>query len=280
MSHLPPIPRPIGVLVLVLSALCAAAAAQQEPSYRIGPRDKVEVRVLEIPELARDFQVAEDGELELPNVGKVEAAGLTERELAEELRRLLEATGLRRATVSVRITEFSRPVAVLGAVSEPGNRSLAGRASLLDVLLMAGGLTSDRGEVIRVQRRAANGLSDQVDIGVDELFELADPAVNIPIFAGDVIHALPAQVVRVSFLGEVNRTGNVTFRSTERVTLLVAIAQAGGLSESASNKIRILRGRGDQKIEITANYRNILKGKDPDVELEDGDIVVVKEAFF
>lgn len=279
MSDRLPFPFSIGVFLLALS-MAYAATAQQGPSYRIGPRDKVEIRVLEMPELDRSFQVAEDGTLELPHVGTVEAAGRTERELAEELRRYLEATGLRRATVNVRITEFSRPVAVLGAVAAPGNQSLDGRASLLDVLLMAGGLSGEHGPVIRVQRRAPNGLSDQVEIGVAELFELGDPAVNIPVFAGDIIHATPAEVLRVSFLGEIGKTGTLTFSGSERVTLLVAIAQAGGLTENASNKIRILRGQGDDKIEITAHYRNILKGRDPDVALEDGDIVVVKEAFF
>lgn len=281
MSKRPPIVTWIGFLLIGAWGLGTNdAAAQQKASYPIGPRDKVEIRVLELPELDREFQVAGDGTLELPNVGKVDVAGLTESEIAVELRRRLEEVGMRRATVSVRITEFSRPVAVLGAVVNPGNRPVEGRAMLLDVLLMAGGLSSDRGRLIQVRRRAANGLSDQVEIGVDELFEDGDPAVNIPIFAGDVVHVLPAEAVRVSFLGEVSQTGNVTFRGTDRVTLLVAIAQAGGLTERASSKIRILRRRGAERVEIVANYRRILKGKDPDPELEDGDIVIVKEAFF
>jgi len=281
MSNRPPILTWVGLLLIAAWGLwTSAATAQQKASYPIGPRDKVEIRVLELPELDREFQVAGDGTLELPNVGKVDVAGLTESELAVELRRRLEEVGMRRATVSVRITEFSRPVAVLGAVVNPGNHPVEGRAMLLDVLLMAGGLSNDRGRFIQVRRRAANGLSDQVEIGIDELFESGDPAVNIPIFAGDVVHVLPAEAVRVSFLGEVNQTGNVTFRGTDRVTLLVAIAQAGGLTERASSKIRILRRQGAGRVEIIANYRRILNGKDPDPELEDGDIVIVKEAFF
>ena len=32
--------------------------------------------------------------------------------------------------------------------------------------------------------------------------------------------------------------------------------------------------------EIEADYKRILAGKDPDVELRQGDVVVVKESFF
>jgi polysaccharide export outer membrane protein len=286
MRNRPPIGTGIGFLLIgawgLISASgpCASAAAAQPASNPVGPRDKVEIRVVELPELDREFQVAGDGTIELPNIGKVEVAGLTESEIAAELRRRLEEVGMRRATVSVRITEYSRPVSVLGAVVNPGNRPIDGRSTLLDVLLMAGGLTSDRGRVIQVRRRAANGLSDQVEISVDELMERGDPAANIPIFAGDVVHVLPAETVRVSFLGEVNQTGNVTFRRTDPVTLLVAIAQAGGLTERAASRIRILRRQGADRVEVVANYRRILSGKDPDPELADGDIVIVKEAFF
>lgn len=269
--------------ILVFAAptlLVASGAAAQQVSNRIGPGDKVEIRVAELAEFNREFQVDADGILELPHVGTLEAAGTTERELADELRQRLESIGLRRATVTVRITEYSRPVAVLGAVANPGNRSVAGRTTLLEVLLGAGGLTADRGRFIQVRRRASNGLSDQVSIAVDELFDRGDPAVNIPIFAGDVIHVPPAKTLQIHFLGEVEGAGSVSFKSTERVTLLLAIARAGGLTDAAGQKIRILRGQGSDRVEIVANYRRILAGKDPDVELQDGDIVVVKESFF
>ena len=66
-----------------------------------------------------------------------------------------------------------------------------------------------------------------------------------------------------------------------RIGLLTAIARAGGLSETASPKIRILRAtQGEKREEIKADYRRILSGRDRDVDLVDGDLVVVKESFF
>lgn len=264
------------------SCLWACAAAAQDGSvYRIGPQDKIEVRVDEIPDMqGQELDITENGTVEIPHVGAIRAQGRTERQLADDIRQRLEEAGMRRATVSIRVTRFSRPVALLGAVVAPGNRSISGRATLLDVLLEAGGPTDDHGPVALVRRRASNGLSDQVEISLHELLEIGDPVVNIPVFSGDVIRVPKAPSVEVSFLGEVRTTGSQTFRGNRPVTLLAAIARAGGLSDAASNKIRILRGQGSEKQEIVVHYRRILNGVDPDVELRDGDIIVVRESFF
>ena len=268
------------LLVSTVLLLVSTAAAQEGSPYRIGPGDEIEVRVAELPDIDRDFTVAADGTVELPHAGSVAAEGRTEGQLAAEIRSRLESSGLRRATVSVAVRRPSRPIAVLGAVMQPGNLPVLGRATVLDALLEAGGLSADRGSSILVRRRASNGLADQVEISVEDLFELADPAVNLPVFPGDVIRVPKAPTIRISFLGEVNQAGSHSYTGNARVTLLAAIAQAGGLSETASPKVRILRGQGDQKVELAANYRRILNGKDPDVELQDGDIIVVRESFF
>ena len=91
----------------------------------------------------------------------------------------------------------------------------------------------------------------------------------------------PAGDVTVHLLGEVQRSGSLTFPAHRRVTLLTAIAGAGGLLETAAKKIRIKRqtASGEPR-EIVVDYRKILNGGEPDVELEDGDLIIVKESFF
>ena len=268
-------------LLLVPSAAGTAATAQEnENAYLIGARDHVWIRVAELAEIDLEIEVAEDGSVELPVIGRLEAHGYTEKQLADAIRQRLEETGLRRATVSVRVTVFrSRPVSVLGSVDRPGNQFVARQATLLEVLLEAGGLNDKSGQWIQVRRRATNGLSDQITISAQDLFELGDPAVNIPIFAGDIIVVPAAQTIRVSFLGAIGRPGMLSLRGEQ--TLLMAIAQMGGLSDSASKKIRIRRrGPGGEQIELVVNYKRILGGRDPDIELHDGDVIIVKEAFF
>lgn len=271
--------------VLLASAVAAQTTAPEESalrSYRIGIDDKVRVRVEELPELDSELEVATDGTVDMPQVGRVEAQGLTESELALRIRSRLQAGGLRRATVSVSLTaQRSQPVAVLGAVRQPGSLFVPSGIKLMEVLLRAGGLATNNGRYIVVRRRAENGLSDEVRIAARDLFEAGDPTVNIPILAGDLINVPPAEKITLHFLGAAAKAGTLTFQSTDRVTLLIAIAQAGGLSETASKKIRIRRllPTGERH-ELVVDYRRILNGDDPDPDLQDGDLIIVKESFF
>jgi protein involved in polysaccharide export with SLBB domain len=159
--------------------------------------------------------------------------------------------------------------------------ALKGEARLLDVLLDAGGLVNAHGGIVRVRRQASNGLSDQLEIRIEDLIDRGDPAVNLPILAGDRITIPPAAEITIYFLGKGAQANSVKFKSTERVTLLSAIVRSGGLAETAARKVVIKRFDAARELrEIEADYKNILDGKDPDIELQDGDIVVVKESFF
>ena len=87
--------------------------------------------------------------------------------------------------------------------------------------------------------------------------------------------------VTVYCLGEVAKPGALAFKSNERITLLAAIAHAGGLTEHASHKILIKRAaRTDGPSEINVDLNRILAGKELDVELRQGDVIVAKESFF
>lgn len=282
--------RIAGTLCAFAAVVCLAAPAHAQAgpqagaadAYRIGPRDEVAIRVFEEPQLDGDFRVNEDGTIRLPLLGAVMAAGLTEEELAARLKEVLEAELLQRASVSAEVTEFrSRPISVLGAVRQPGSLNFPGRLTLIEALTAAGGLSGSQGSSVHVLRRASNGLTDQVTIPLDALLVEADPDLNIPIFANDLINVPPAQDVTVYLLGEVGGAGAITFKSTERVTLLAAIARAGGLTERASNKIRLQRRSPDGTVEEKiVHYKRLLAGEEPDPVLRQGDVIIVKESFF
>lgn len=256
--------------------------AQEETGYRVGPKDLLEVSVYEAQELDTTTRVSEEGRIRLPVAGEIEVAGLTERQLTRKLEGVLEQCCVQRATVSVEVLEFrSRPISVIGAVNKPGPLPLSGQWTLLEVLTAAGGLASRHGDVVHVLRRAENGLTAQLTILLDDLLVRGDRRMNVPIFSNDLIN-VPAKVeITLYCLGEVERPGAQTFQNTEKVTLLTAIARAGGPTDRASRKIKIRRSSSNgDSVEIEANYRRILAGKDPDVELREGDIVYVKESFF
>ena len=271
-----------------LFAMTAAVAAQpappagKVPGYRVGPRDLLEIRVFEMPELNVQRRVAEDGTISLPPLADLAVAGLNEAEVALKLKTLLESKYAQRATVEVSVQEFrSRPISVIGAVKQPGSLAFSGRWTLLEALTAAGGVDENHGSVLYVLRRADDGLSDQVSIALDDLLVRADPRVNIPLLANDLINVPTAVEVTVYCLGAVARPGALPFKSTERITLLAAIARAGGLTDRAAMKIHVKRADAAAGApELEADYKRILAGKDADLELRQGDVVIVKESFF
>jgi len=273
---------PAVALVLLAALPAAGQPAPDAETYRLGPKDLVRIRVFEVPELNVETRISEAGTANLPLIGDVPASGLTGTEFAERLKELLESRYVNRASVSVQVVEFrSRPITVIGAVKTPGNLAFPGRWTLLDALAAAGGLDDNHGDLIYVLRRAENGLSAQVGIPVAALLVDGDPEVNIPIRANDLIN-VPARVdVSVYCLGEVRQPGAITFRSTDRITLLAVLARAGGMTDRASNKVLVRRRDGDTLGgELTVDYKRVLAGKEPDVALGEGDVVVVKEALF
>jgi polysaccharide export outer membrane protein len=266
-------------LLLLLPGL-ALAQSDGSRAYRIGPRDLVQIRVFEVEDLDVDRRVRSDGTIQLPLLGDVVAEGLTDAELARAIKASLEADFLQRASVTVEITEVrARPIRVVGAVSSPGDLTMTGTASLVDALTEAGGLSGQEGGVVQIHRRAENGLTDRLEVRMEDLIS-GDPRLwNIPVYADDLINVVPGSPMTIYLLGELGSTGVQEFAQGQRVTLLQVIARAGGLGERASKNVRVKRESDDGRLqEIEVSYKRILSGKDPDFELRNGDIVLVKRS--
>lgn len=269
----------------VLLGLAAAVVAQSQDAsteYRVGPKDLLEIRVFEIPELNLDRRVTDSGAIELPMLGDFSVGGLTAPEVAARLEAMLTAKYLNRANVSVVVKEYSnKPVSILGAVPKPGSLNISGNWYLLQAIAAAGGLTETAGRSIYVLRKVDNGLSDTLEIQKEDLFRGSASKWNIPIFPSDVVNVQPRTKVRIICIGEVKAPGAVDFESDDRITLLAAIAKVGGLTDRASSTIRIKRrGAGGKDAELIVDFKRVLSGKDPDPELRAEDVVVVKESFF
>jgi polysaccharide biosynthesis/export protein len=283
-------PRPSSATSIVAALALACALTPTAPltaqtgggvAYRLGPDDEIAVQVLEDAGLATRRRVAASGTVVLPLVGEIAVGGLTAEEAAQRIKEALERQYLQQATVEVQITEHrSQPVSITGAVGQPGNIYLDGPSRLSQAIAAAGGLAAANQGRVLIRRTAANGLTDELEVDLAALMERGDRSVDVPILAHDAITIPVAADITVYFLGEISSQGAVTIKGTERATLLTAIARAGGLTDRAASKVTIRRNRGgEQPLEIVANFRRILAGSDPDIELEDGDLIVVKEAF-
>src|SRR6266699_6300218 len=132
----------------------APAVSPQE--YRIGSEDVLNINVFEAQELNREVRVSASGEISLPLLGSVRAAGLTPRELEKSLEQLLRQKYMKDPHVGVFVREMqSHAVSVMGAVRKPGTFQISGSKTLLEILSLAEGLADDAGEEVTILRGAA-----------------------------------------------------------------------------------------------------------------------------
>ncbi|MBU1325349.1 MAG: polysaccharide export protein [Alphaproteobacteria bacterium] len=109
--------------------------------YRIGPADLLRIAVFQVPDLSFDkIRVDSSGNVQMPLIGSVQAAGLTASELSDEIGTRLAERYLRNPQVTVTIEEAaSQKVTVDGAVTQPGVYEMRGRTTLLQAVAMARG---------------------------------------------------------------------------------------------------------------------------------------------
>jgi len=130
--------------------------------------------------------------------------------------------------------------------------------------------------------RAIFTMEHRLEVDTADLFQRATPLWNVPIYPSDVVNVPVKTAVKVFCLGELKNPGALEFDPSDRITLLAAIAKAGGLTDRASRgSIRIKRhGENGQDVELKADYKRIVRGKDRDVVLQADDVIVVKESLF
>ena len=232
------------------------------------------------------------GNIRLPLVGRIHVAGLSVDQLEAKIAGALTSV-MNKPEVTVTVTEFgSRPVSVLGAVRSPGVHQIRGHNTLFQVLSLAGGLSQDAGNTIKITRRVdagpltlpgtARDSSGDFFVGrlnVRAVMEAKDPSVNIEVLPNDVITVPKAELVYV--IGAVKRPGGFVLNEKEQMSVLQALSLAEGLDRVAASKAaRILRQDdvGSKRTEIPIDVRSILEGNGRDVALQANDILFVPDS--
>jgi polysaccharide export outer membrane protein len=252
-------------------------------AYRIGPGDLLELKVFEVKELDQTVRVSEDGSITLPLLGRVIVEGLTQEGVVQKLSALLQAKYVKNPQVTIFIKEYkNQQVAVIGAVEKAGSYELVGRKNLLQIISMAGGFSETAGNEVFILREGPDGKTSTIPIDLKELLINANPTLNVPIEPNDVINVPVDKEIRVFVMGRVTRPGAVKAKLSEGITLLQAIADAGGLAEGAKEgAISITRkDKAGKEQKIRVNLKDIIKGRKKDIKLQEGDVVYVPESFW
>jgi polysaccharide export outer membrane protein len=121
-------------------APAAPASVALPPDYVIGPEDVLAVMFWRDKEMSGEYVVRPDGQITLPLLNDVQAAGLTPEQLKDELTKAASKL-MEDPTVTVGVKAInSRRVHITGMVAKPGAYALTSPMTVVQLIATAGGL--------------------------------------------------------------------------------------------------------------------------------------------
>jgi polysaccharide export outer membrane protein len=206
--------RPLVMLFSILAvaalAACSGRVAQNPApipqvqstnvvSYVIEPGDELDVRFFYNPELNEEVQVRPDGNISLPLVGEMRAAGSTPTQLEGNLRDSYSRE-LRQAAITVIVKGFAgQRVYVDGEVGTPQMVNIAGNLSTMQAIASAGGFkpSARKGEVL-VIRRSGTAQPIVIPVDLDAAISGRDTRQDILLQPYDIIFVPKTAVAEVN----------------------------------------------------------------------------------
>jgi polysaccharide export outer membrane protein len=264
-----------------------------ESGYIVGPDDMLSISARDVDEISKSpVRIDLRGDIRLPLIGTVHAAGLTvpalERTLTDRLARYIV-----RPEVVVSVADFrSQPISIIGAVRNPGVYQVQGRKTLIEVIAQAGGLREDAGHKLIITRPLQSGdlpvpgakpddtgRFTVAQLSINSLLTALHPAENIAVLPNDIITVPAADLVYV--LGEVHKPGGFPLRKEEQVSALQAISLAEGVLRTASTKHAIIMRRqvDSTRVHIAVDLKRIMAGELRDVPLQPEDILFIPNSI-
>jgi len=172
---------------VILKKQAQAEVAVDNDQYIIGPEDVLYIHVWREDALSRTVPVRVDGNISLPIIHDIKAAGLTPLQLKEALAQRLKEF-IESPNVSVTVMEAnSFKVYVSGQVRTPGVYRLRSETTLLQIIPMAGGFTDWANQKKILVIRKENGKEKRIIVNYKKIMKGDDPSSNLVLKAGDTI---------------------------------------------------------------------------------------------
>ena len=269
------------------------AALPTAPAVR-GPRpeptlvsgDLLRITVYRQPDLDLEVRIPDNGWISFPLIGAVQAVGSGLSALEQGIRQRLEKDYLKNPSVTVTVKEYAkRKVFIVGGVAKPDGYEVSPdtRMTVLQLVAAAGGFT-DRAykEYVQVVRR--QGTSDRAVLRVS-LVEVelqiskGKPEADLELWPDDLV-VVPSAVRVAYVMGQVQRPGSVEVPHNARMTVSMAIANAGSYTRfAATGRVQLLRHDPFGNVsKIAVDLDAILAGRiELDLNLQPGDVVWVPE---
>ena len=249
--------------------------------YTIKPGDVFAIVIDNQLELSRPaVKVMPNGAISVAPIGYVKIAGLTYPEASELLRKKYNEF-LRDCSLTLEPVEMQPDTfTISGMVKSPGVYPFVfGSCRLADAVTTAKGFMEASGEngnrYQLADLRNAYIMRKGKILPVDFVKALSkgDSLNNIPIMNGDTIMIPSLENGRVTILGEVGGPACIPYQPD--LTVLQAVALAGGLKETNSRDIKVIRGGLNNPAVYNLDIRDLRYGKIMDFPLQPLDIVFV-----
>jgi polysaccharide export outer membrane protein len=226
------------------------------------------VSIYNQPSLSGKFLIDADGMFLYPPVGRLKAAGLTQRQIELELTAQLGKIMRNPQVTVVHLPAATKKFTVTGQVQAQGTFTFAGEIRLIEALARAGSIRDDAGEELLILRprpvseTAAPGAEppppDTIPIDLYALMD-GDVRYNVPVLDGDTVLVRKAEPVFIT--GYVNNVN--AYQVRRGMTVEQALALAGGVSaQGAKNRIELTREVNGVKKTFKAQLTDLVKPGD------------------
>ena len=252
------------------------------PEYVFHPGDSFAIVVDGQPESTppSNVVVLPNGAISVAPIGYVNVAGLTIPQTMELLQKKYSKF-VRNCTIIIEPIKIKPDeFAISGAVNKTGiNPFVFGNFRLIDALAMSGGFATaggrdnDRYELADLENAYLMRDGKVLPVDFVEALVKRNPLHNIPIMNGDYIHIPSLDAGKIAVLGEVGDPDCYPYQPN--LSLLQAIAMAGGLKETNSRDIKVIRGGLKNPVVFTLDIREIRYGRVKDFRLKPLDIVFI-----
>jgi polysaccharide export outer membrane protein len=166
-----------------------AVAATPDYNYIIGPLDSVNIIVWRNPEISMSVPVRPDGKITTPLVEDLPAMGRSPTTLARDIEKSLSKY-IRDPIVTVIVTAFNGPyseqIRVVGEATTPQALPYRQNMTLLDVMIVVGGITefADGNKAVLLRTSDNNKL---YTVRLKDLLKRGDITANVDVKPGDVL---------------------------------------------------------------------------------------------
>ena len=166
-----------------------ATVSSFDYTYVIGPGDSVHIIVWRNPELSMVVPVRPDGKIAAPLIDELPAQGKTPVQLARDVEQVL-GKYVRDPIVTTLVTGFVGPyseqIRVVGEAAKPQAMPYKNKMTLLDVMIVVGGLTDFADGNGAIILRTAEG-NKQYAVRIKDLVKRGDVGANVEMRPGDIL---------------------------------------------------------------------------------------------